>query len=85
MQIKDILEILERAEKRRTPSDVLEILDIERYSHSKNEYIKIGEMELTHFIRVFNQTYESINEPRQKLANELEMEMYKKWKLMKNN
>ena len=50
MQIKDILEILERAEKRRTPSDVLEILDIERYSHSKNEYIKIGEMELTHFI-----------------------------------
>ena len=78
MQIKDILEILERAEKRRTPSDVLEILDIERYSHSKNEYIKIGEMELTHFIRVFNQTYESINEPRQKLANELEMEMYKK-------
>ncbi len=78
MQIKDILEILERAEKRRTPCDVLEILDVERYSHSKKEYIKIGEMELTHFIRVFNQTYESINEPRQKLANELEMEMYKK-------
>jgi len=55
MKIKHILEILQSAEKRVTPCDVLEILDVERYSHSKNEYIKIGEMELTHFIRVFNQ------------------------------
>ena len=55
MKIRDILKIESSVENREIPVDIVDVLETKRYSHSKHEYIEIGDMELKHFIRVFNQ------------------------------
>jgi len=59
MKIREILIIESSVENRKIPSDIKDVLDTKRYSHSRNEYIEIGDMELKHFIRVFNQYTEN--------------------------
>ena len=51
MKLKDILEIEKHFTKRKTPCDIAEALEEERYSESKGQDIKVGDMHLTHYIR----------------------------------
>ena len=53
MLIKDILKIQSIIDKRAVPSDVLEFLDQNYYSESKEDHIRFGDMHITHFIRIF--------------------------------
>ena len=51
MKIRDIIEIEKHFTKRRTPCDIAAALEEERYSESKGQDIKVGDMHLTHYIR----------------------------------
>ena len=51
MKIKDIIEIEKHFSKRKTPCDIVKVLEEERYSESKGQDIKLGDMHLTHYIR----------------------------------
>jgi len=53
MKIKDILKIESIIDKRAIPSDVLEFLDQNYYSESKEDHIRFGDIHITHFIRIF--------------------------------
>ena len=53
MKIKDILKIQSIIDQRAIPSDVLEFLDQNYYSESKEDHIKYGDIHITHFIRIF--------------------------------
>ena len=53
MKIKDILKIQSIIDQRAIPSDVLEFLDQNYYSESKDDHIKFGDIHITHFIRIF--------------------------------
>jgi len=76
MKIKTLLKIQSEVEERATPSDVLSLLNLVYYSKSKMELINIGEMHLTHFVRVFAKMLESNDSPLQdqidKIKNRLE-------------
>ena len=51
MKIRDIIEIEKHFTKRRTPCDIAAALEEDRYSESKGQDIKVGDMHLTHYIR----------------------------------
>ena len=53
MKIKDILKIQSIIDQRAIPSDILEFLDQTYYSESKEDHIKLGDMHIIHFIRMF--------------------------------
>ena len=53
MKIKDILKIESIIDKRAIPSDILEFLDQNYYSESKEDHIRFGDIHITHFIRIF--------------------------------
>ena len=50
--IRDIIEIEKHITKnKKTPCDIAAALEEERYSESKGQDIKLGDMHLTHYIR----------------------------------
>ena len=50
--IRDLIEIEKVFTKnKKTPCDIAEALEEERYSESKGQDIKVGDMHLTHYIR----------------------------------
>ena len=52
MKIRDIIEIEKHFTKnKKTPCDIVAALEEERYSESKGQDIKVGDMHLTHYIR----------------------------------
>ena len=52
MKIRDIIEIEKHFTKnKKTPCDIAAALEEERYSESKGQDIKLGDMHLTHYIR----------------------------------
>jgi len=59
MKIKQLLEIQSFLEKRAVPSDLESLLNLTYYSKSKMQIINIGDMHLTHFVRVFAKMLES--------------------------
>ena len=59
MIIKDILKIESIIDKRATAGDVLEFLDQTYYSESKDEHIKLGDIHIAHFIRIFINKFEN--------------------------
>lgn len=72
MKLKDIINIMSIVHERKTPCDIPEILDKEYYSKSKDTYIKYGEMDITYFIRVFNnnnsnELYDELVKSKQKI------------------
>lgn len=71
MKIKTLLKIQSEVEERATPSDVLSLLNLVYYSKSKMELINIGEMHLTHFVRVFAKMLESNDSPLQNQINKI--------------
>ena len=60
MKLKDILKIQSIVESRATPYDILES-GFTHYSKSKDEYIKLLDLHITHFIRIFLKQVEEQN------------------------
>ena len=60
MKLKDILEIQSTIDKRATPYDLLEN-GYTYYSKSKDEYIDLLDLHITHFIRIFLKQVEENN------------------------
>ena len=72
MLIKDILKIQSIIDKRAIPSDVLEFLDQNYYSESKEDHIRFGDIHITHFIRIFiNKNGDDSDERFKKRLNHL--------------
>jgi len=60
MKLKDILKIQSIVESRATPYDILES-GFTHYSKSKDEYIDLLDLHITHFIRIFLKQVEEFN------------------------
>ena len=60
MKLKDILKIQSIVEGRATPYDILEDTYV-HYSKSKDEYINLLDLHITHFIRIFLKQAEEFN------------------------
>ena len=74
MKIKQLIEIQEIVEGRLTPYDMNEIMELEYYSTSKGESIKIGDLHLNHFLRIFNNLFgskESLTQEIQKIKDKI--------------
>ena len=69
MKIKQLLEIQSFLEKRAVPEDLGRLLNLTYYSKSKMQLLNIGDMHLTHFVRVFAKMLESNDSP---LQNEID-------------
>ena len=61
MKLKDILQIQSIVENRATPYDLLES-GYTYYSKSKDEYIDLLDLHITHFIRIFLNLVEENND-----------------------
>jgi hypothetical protein len=51
MKLKTIFEIQSILDNKAVPCDMLEFLEVEYYSSSKETFLKYGDMHITHFIR----------------------------------
>ena len=78
MKLKDILEIQSTIDKRATPYDLLES-GYTYYSKSKDEYIDLLDLHITHFIRIFLNLVEENNTTTTAL-DEAVTEVFKKSK-----
>jgi|TARA_Y100000296_G_scaffold75505_1_gene95241 hypothetical protein len=54
MKLDKIFEVQSVLDERKTPCDIPEILEQEYWSKSKKEYVRIGDMDITHFVRVYS-------------------------------
>ena len=61
MKLKDIFKIEAIMSGRATPCDIVQFLDDEYFSTSKNDFLKYGDLEITHFIRAYLKEYREIN------------------------
>lgn len=52
MKLDKIFEVQSVLDERKTPCDIPEILESKYWSKSKQEYIRLGDMDITHFVRV---------------------------------
>jgi len=64
MKLRTIFKIQELLDERKTPYDMDEFLEEERYCQSKETKIKYGDMHITHFIRVFMKNQNSMKKER---------------------
>ena len=78
MKLKDILKIQSIVEGRVTPYDILES-GFTHYSKSKDEYIDLLDLHITHFIRIFLKQVEEYNTTSTAL-DEAVTEVFKKSK-----
>ena len=78
MKLKDILQIQSIIESRATPYDLLES-GYTYYSKSKDEYIDLLDLHITHFIRIFLKQVEEYNTTSTAL-DEAVTEVFKKSK-----
>ena len=60
MKLDVIFKVQSIIDNRATPSDILEILDDEYFSKSKGVHIRLGDMDITHFLRVYNKSDEDL-------------------------
>ena len=72
MKLDVIFKVQSIIDNRATPSDILEILDEEYFSKSKGVHIRLGDMDITHFLRVYNKSdedlFDKIHDVKKKLA-----------------
>ena len=72
MKLDVIFKVQSALDNRATPSDILEILDDEYFSKSKGVHIRLGDMDITHFLRVYNKSdedlFDKIHDVKKKLA-----------------
>lgn len=69
MKIRQLLELQKVIEKREISFDLDNLLNLTYYSKSKMELLNIGDMHLTHFVRVFAKMLTSNDSP---LQNEID-------------
>ena len=58
MKLKDIFEIQKHFDRKKTPCDIIEILDQNYYSKSKDKNINYADMHIAHYIRATQKTKE---------------------------
>ena len=72
MKLNVIFKVQSIIDNRATPSDILKILDEEYFSKSKGVHIRLGDMDITHFLRVYNKSdedlFDKIHDVKKKLA-----------------
>jgi hypothetical protein len=72
MKLDVIFKVQSIIDNRATPSDILKILDDEYFSKSKGVHIRLGDMDITHFLRVYNKSdedlFDKIHDVKKKLA-----------------
>ena len=72
MKLDVIFKVQSIIDNRATPSDILKILDDEYFSKSKGVHIRLGDMDITHFVRVYNKSdedlFDKIHDVKKKLA-----------------
>lgn len=88
--LRNILKVISVMSDRATPSDIIEFLEEEYYSHSKKENIEYGEIDLVHLIRIYLKGEGYLKEARDKYFEAVEqvdkvkkiLEVNKKWKYL---
>ena len=72
MKLDVIFKIQSIIDNRAVPSDIPQILDEEYFSKSKGVPIRLGDMDITHFVRVYNKSdedlFDKIHDVKKKLA-----------------
>ena len=63
--LENHFKILEIQTGRKNPSDIMEFLEEEYYSHSKRENVKYKNIDITHMIRVMLNASEDVEEIRE--------------------
>ena len=62
MKLDTIFKVQSVLDNRATPCDIPEILESKYWSKSKKEYIRLGDMDITHFVRVHSKyTFDNID------------------------
>ena len=61
MKLDVIFKVQSIIDNRATPSDILELLDDTYYSKSKDRDIRLGDMDITHFVRVYSNLKDTDN------------------------
>ena len=61
MKLDVILKVQSIIDERAIPVDILELLDTTYYSKSKDRDIRLGDMDITHFVRVYSNLKDTDN------------------------
>ena len=61
MKLDVIFKVQSVIDERAIPSDILELLDTEYYSKSKGVHMRLGTMDITHFVRVYSNLKDTDN------------------------
>ena len=72
MKLDVIFKVQSVLDNRAIPNDILGLLDTTYYSKSKAKEIRLGDMDITHFVRVYNNKdvdlWHDIHDVKKKLA-----------------
>ena len=73
MKLDVIFKVQSVLDNRATPHDIIGLLDTTYYSKSKDKEIRLGDMDITHFVRVYNNKdvdlWSDIHDVKKKLAD----------------
>lgn len=73
MKLDVIFKVQSVLDNRATPHDIIGLLDTTYYSKSKDKEIRLGDMDITHFVRVYNNKdvdlWSDIHDMKKKLAD----------------
>ena len=73
MKLDVIFKVQSVLDNRATPHDIIGLLDTTYYSKSKAKEIRLGDMDITHFVRVYNNKdvdlWSDIHDVKKKLAD----------------
>ena len=61
MKLDVIFKVQSIIDERAIPIDILELLDTTYYSKSKDRDIRLGDMDITHFVRVYSNLKDTDN------------------------
>jgi hypothetical protein len=72
MKLDVIFKVQSVLDNRAIPHDIIGLLDTTYYSKSKEKEIRLGDMDITHFVRVYNNKdvdlWSDIHDVKKKLA-----------------
>ena len=72
MKLDVIFKVQSIIDERAIPVDILELLDTTYYSKSKGVHMRLGDMDITHFVRVYNKSdedlFDKLHDVKKKLA-----------------
>mgnify|MGYP001227131320 FL=1 len=73
MKLDVIFKVQSALDNRATPHDIFGLLDTTYYSKSKDKEIRLGDMDITHFVRVYNNKdvdlFDKIHNVKKQLAD----------------